>query len=304
MAEQRCRLADVELCYETFGDAGQPAMLLIMGLGTQMIAWHEDFCLALAECGFHVIRFDNRDIGRSSRIRDVPPPAPWEIALRAPRRVAYTLADMADDAVGLLDHLGVEAAHVVGASMGGMIAQVLAARHPSRVLSLASIMSMTGSRLTGQPSARVYPFLLARAEAGREAYVERTVKLFRLIGSPGYPFDEEGVRRQAAISFERGASAAGTGRQLVAILAAGNRARDLRRITAPTVVIHGSADRMVGPSGGRATVRAIRGARLVTIRGMGHDLPRGAWSEIIGAIVENSARATGASASAALSGAS
>jgi pimeloyl-ACP methyl ester carboxylesterase len=204
---------------------------------------------------------------------------------------AYRLTDMANDAAGLLDALDVEAAHVVGASMGGMIAQTLAARHPQRVLSLTSIMSNTGSRWSGQAALRLWPFFLRRTKGGKEAFVERIVKVFEAIGSPGFPIDREWLRGMAALSFERGADESSTARQLGAILASGNRTADLRRISAPTLVVHGQADLLVRPSGGRATARAIPGARLLPIEGMGHDLPRGAWPRIIDAIAQNAARA-------------
>jgi pimeloyl-ACP methyl ester carboxylesterase len=197
---------------------------------------------------------------------------------------------MADDAAGLLDHLGIESAHVTGASMGGMIAQMLAAGHPDRVRSLASIMSSTGSRVTGQPRLRAYPVLLRRPPRDREQYVEALIRLFAIIGSPGFERDVEGLRELAGHGFDRGVSAAGTGRQMAAILASGNRTAALRRIQAPTVVIHGTADKLVSPSGGKATARAIPGARLVLVRGMGHDIPRGAWPQIVGAIAENADR--------------
>jgi pimeloyl-ACP methyl ester carboxylesterase len=175
--------------------------------------------------------------------------------------------------------------------MGGMIAQTVAARHPDRVRSLASIMSTTGSRLVGQPALRVMPAVLRRPPAGREAFVERIVKLFKLVGSRGFERDEEGLRALAALSFDRGSDAAGSARQLAGIIASGNRRAELSRITAPTVVIHGTADRLVRPSGGRATAKAIPGARLVKVEGMGHDLPPGAWPQILDAIVENAGRA-------------
>jgi pimeloyl-ACP methyl ester carboxylesterase len=283
--ERFCAVGDVELCYETFGEPADPALLLIMGLGTQMIAWHGDFCTALAERGFFVVRYDNRDVGRSTHFESVRPPTLRELIRRRPRHVAYTLGDMADDGAGLLDHLEVDAAHIVGASMGGMVAQALAARHPRRVRSLVSIMSATGSRWSGQPALRVLPYLMRRAPADKDAFVERAVRLFDLVGSPGFERNEDDLRRLAALSFDRGADAAGTGRQMAAIMATGNRASDLRRITAPTLVIHGTADRLISPSGGRATARAIPGARLMTIDGMGHDLPRGVWPRLIDAIV-------------------
>jgi pimeloyl-ACP methyl ester carboxylesterase len=291
MDEQFCKVGDVELCYETFGDQSDPALLLIMGLGTQMIGWQEDFCRRLAERGFFVIRYDNRDCGRSTRFDHVPPPKPIELALRRPKRLAYTLADMAADGAGLLDHLGIERAHAAGASMGGMIAQLLAARHPERVLSLVSIMSSTGSRWSGQPAAKTLPFLLGKPPMDKQAYVERIEKLFAVVGSPGFERDEQALRELAELSYDRGASSAGLARQMAAIIDSGSRVADLRRIKAPTLVIHGTKDLLVRPSGGRATARAIPGAKLLKVEGMGHDLPRGAWPRIVDAIEQNAARA-------------
>jgi pimeloyl-ACP methyl ester carboxylesterase len=198
---------------------------------------------------------------------------------------------MADDTAALLDALGIASAHVVGASMGGMIAQTMAARHPGRVLSLASIMSNTGHRWKGTPGLRIYPIFLRRPAGDREAAVESAVSVFRLIGSPGFAVDEEETRKAAELSYDRGYHPAGTGRQLAAIIAAGDRTSELRGITAPTVVIHGTKDKMIRPSGGRATAAAIPGAQLVTIDGMGHDLPRGAWDRMVDAIVANAERA-------------
>jgi pimeloyl-ACP methyl ester carboxylesterase len=290
MPESFCRVGDVELCYETFGDASDPAMLLIMGLGTQMLGWADDFCAQFAGRGFHVIRFDNRDIGRSTLMKGVRPPTLGQILRRDGRAAGYLLADMAGDAVGLLDHLGIDRAHVVGASMGGMIAQTIAARHPERVLSLVSIMSNTGGRFRGQPALRTYPVFLRRSPADREGFIEHIVRLFRVIGSPG--FDEDELRQMLGRSHDRGYDPAGPGRQLAALLASGDRRAELRTITAPTLVIHGTADRLVAPSGGRATARAIPGARLLMIDGMGHDLPRRVWPQVLDAITDNAARAT------------
>jgi pimeloyl-ACP methyl ester carboxylesterase len=289
--EQFANVGDVELCYETFGDRSDPALLLIMGLATQMIGWHEDFCRALARRGFFVVRFDNRDIGRSTRFDDVRPPRPIELLRRRPRSPAYTLDDMADDAAGLLAYLDIGAAHVVGASMGGMIGQLLAARHPERVLSLVSIMSSTGRRWAGQPALKVYPYFLGKPPVGKQEYVDRIVRLFRVVGSPGFENDEAHLRELAEVSFDRGTSAAGSARQLAAIIASGNREQYLREIDVPTLVIHGKADRLVRPSGGKATARAIDGARLMLVDGMGHDLPRELWPKLIDAIAENAERA-------------
>jgi pimeloyl-ACP methyl ester carboxylesterase len=299
MAEHMAKVGELDICYETFGSRDAPALLLVMGLGTQMIGWHEAFCQALAARGFHVIRYDNRDIGRSTHLRQYRPPTIKQLLLRDKSAAPYSLADMADDGIGLLDHLGIERAHVAGASMGGMIAQTMAARHPDRVLSLASIMSNTGHRWKGTPGLRVYPMFIRRPADNREGAIESTISTFRLIGSPGFPFEEDELRRVAQLSYERGYNPAGTARQLAAILAAGDRVQELRRITAPTVVIHGTRDRLVRPSGGRETVRAIAGAQLVEIDGMGHDLPPGAWDRIIDAIVANAQRADASSRSAA-----
>ncbi len=278
---------DIRLCYDELGDPGDPALLLVMGLGTQMVAWHDGFCSELAGRGFRVIRFDNRDCGRSTVLHDVPPPSLDQLLLRRRLRAGYRLEDMADDAVGLLDCLGIDAAHVVGASMGGMIAQTLTARHPDRVRSLCSIMATTGARFVGQPAFRIYPVLLRQAPKDKEGYVEAFVRVFGLIGSPGFPRDDAETRALAALSYERGIHAGGTGRQLAAILASGDRTAALRTIRAPTLVVHGLDDKLVRPSGGRATARAISGARLLEVPGMGHDLPRGAWERIAGGIADN-----------------
>jgi pimeloyl-ACP methyl ester carboxylesterase len=291
MPEEIARVGDVELAYETFGDPTHPALLLVMGLATQMLGWRDDFCARLAQRGFRVIRYDNRDVGRSTKFSDVPPPTPAQLLRRDRKAAAYTLADMADDGVGLLDHLGVGRAHVVGASMGGMIAQTIAIRHPDRVLSLVSIMSNTGARWTGQPALGVYGVLLKRAPRDREGYVAHQLDVLSKIGSPGFPGEEDERRRTAELSFDRGHDPAGAGRQLAAIIASGDRTGKLGEIRVPTLVIHGTADRLVNPSGGRATAKAIPGARLLTIEGMGHDLPRGAWPQIIEGIAENAARA-------------
>jgi len=289
--ESFCRVGDVELCFETFGDPGQPTVLLIMGLGTQMLAWHPEFCDLLVQRGFHVVRFDNRDCGHSTHLDQFRPPTLTELVTRRIKEPAYTLDDMAQDAAGLLDNLGVDAAHVVGASMGGMIAQTLAARSPSRVLSLVSIMSNTGSRVTGQPAPRVWPLFLRQPPRDREAYIERMVHTFGIVGSPGYERDEEALRALLAMSHDRGSTFAGTSRQLAAILASGNRVKALRTIRAPTLVIHGAADRLVSPSGGRATASAIAGANLLLLAGMGHDLPRQLWPVLVSAIADNAERA-------------
>jgi pimeloyl-ACP methyl ester carboxylesterase len=287
MSEQFCDVGrGITLCYETFGDESDPPMLLIQGLGMQMVGWPDEFCRELAARGFYVIRFDNRDTGRSTHIQG-PPPTPGQLLRRRIRPVLYTLSDMAADARGLLHELALEPAHVVGVSMGGMIAQTLAAEHPAAVRSLVSLMSNTGSRWRGQPSLAVYRFLLRPAPADREGFIDHTVKVFSVIGSRGLTQDTHLTREIAARMYERGLDPAGTGRQLGAVIASGNRTPQLRSIAAPTLVIHGSKDPMVSRSGGVATARAIPGARMITIRGMGHDLPSAAWPQLLGAITEH-----------------
>jgi pimeloyl-ACP methyl ester carboxylesterase len=285
VSEQLCDVGrGITLCYETYGEPSDPTLLLVMGLGTQMIAWHEDFCSMLAAHGLHVVRFDNRDVGRSTHLPGRPPTIP-QMLLRSKRAAHYDLGDMAEDAARLLHELQLAPAHVVGASMGGMIAQTLAARHPRSVLSLTSIMSNTGNRRSGQPSLAIYSLFLRRAPREREAFVEHVVRMFDRIGSPGVPREESDIRELAAESYDRDRDPFGTGRQLAAIMASGDRTAELRRIATPTLVIHGAADKLVAPSGGRATARAIPGARLLTIPGMGHDLPRALWPTIVDAIV-------------------
>jgi pimeloyl-ACP methyl ester carboxylesterase len=291
MAESFCRVGDIEICFETFGDPADPALLLVMGLGTQMLGWHEDFCTDLAGRGFHVIRYDNRDIGRSTILSGAPVPTLGQIIRRDKRAASYTLAEMAADGVGLLDHLAIERAHLVGVSMGGMIAQTIAARRPERVLSLTSIMSSTGSRWRGQPALKTYRQFLRPVSTDRATYIAQTAALFDIIGSPGFDRDGEDLHSLLGAMYDRGHDSGSVARQLAAILASGDRTAELRHITAPTLVIHGTADKLVAPSGGRATARAIPGARLLMIDGMGHDLPRGAWPQLIDAVVENTRRA-------------
>jgi pimeloyl-ACP methyl ester carboxylesterase len=286
----------ITLCHESFGDPADPPILLIMGLATQMIGWHEDFCEGLAERGFHVTRFDNRDIGRSTHM-DFPPPTPGQMLSRRLRREQYELGDMGEDAAGLLRALDLAPAHIVGASMGGMIGQTLSAHHPELVRSLVSIMSNTGNRWRGQPSPSVYKYLLRRPPTNREAYVERAAEIFGIVGSQGL-HSEEDIRTLASRSFDRGYDARGGGRQLGAIIKSGDRTKTLRRIKVPTLVIHGTKDKLVRPSGGRATAKAIPGARLMTIEGMGHDLPRPLWPKLIDAIATHCRAADGERAGA------
>jgi pimeloyl-ACP methyl ester carboxylesterase len=281
MAEQLLDVGrNITLCYEEFGERGDPPVLLIMGLATQMIGWPDDFCQQLAARGFHLVRYDNRDCGRSTHLTNRPP-TPGELVRRRIPPENYTLSDMADDAVALIRGLEIEPAHVVGVSMGGMIAQTLAAEHPESVRSLVSIMSTTGNRWKGQPALGIYRYLLGKPPQDKEAVVERVVRVFGAIGSPGFPRDEDRIRELAERSYDRGHDPAGPGRQLGAIVASGDRTSRLRKITAPTLVIHGTKDRMVRKSGGRATARAIPGARLEMIDGMGHDLPEALWPRLV-----------------------
>jgi pimeloyl-ACP methyl ester carboxylesterase len=289
--EQLAPANGIDLCFQEMGDPDGEPLVLVMGLATQMLAWDEGFCGLLVERGFRVIRFDNRDIGRSTKI--VSAGVPRRLDMMRGRRAGapYLLRDMAADTVGLMDHLEIESAHVVGASMGGMIVQTLAIEQAERVRSLVSIMSNTGSRWTGMPSRKAMAVLLGRPPKGRDAAIERAVKTFTVIGSPGYPFDEERVRRVSGRSYDRGHSAAGVLRQLHAITASGDRTRALREVRVPATVIHGASDPLVRPAGGRATARAIPGARLKLIEGMGHDLPRQLWPVFAEEIAATAARA-------------
>jgi pimeloyl-ACP methyl ester carboxylesterase len=288
--EQVAPANGIELAYQAMGDPDGEPLVLVMGLATQMIAWDEGFCSLLAERGFRVVRFDNRDIGRSTKIESAGVPSRVDMTLGRSASAPYLLRDMAKDTVGLLDHLGIDSAHVVGASMGGMIAQTMAIEHPERVRSLVSIMSTTGNRWVGQPALKTYGFLFGRPPHGREAAIERAVKTFSVIGSPGYPFDQRRLREIAGRSYDRGHSIAGVLRQLHAITASGDRTRALAAVTAPTTVIHGKRDPLVRPSGGRATAAAIPGARLRLIDGMGHDLPEPLWPAFADTIASNAER--------------
>jgi pimeloyl-ACP methyl ester carboxylesterase len=299
VTEQFCDVGrGITLCYETYGDPADPPVVLVMGLATQMIAWHEDFCEQLADRGFYVVRFDNRDIGRSTHL-DFRPPTMGQMLRRRVGPEQYSLSDMAEDTAGLIRELEISPAHVVGASMGGMIGQVLAAEHPEVVRSLTSIMSTTGSRWHGQPALSVYRYLLRPPPRDREGYIERAAEVFGLVGSTGFARDDAYIRERAGRSYDRGYDVRAGGRQLGAIVASADRTEQLRTIRAPTLVIHGTVDKMIKPSGGRATARAIPGARLLEIEGMGHDLPRGVWPRILDAISEHARAADGTRTQAA-----
>jgi pimeloyl-ACP methyl ester carboxylesterase len=280
-------VGELELCYETFGASEAPPVLLVMGLASQMILWDDEFCELLAAQGFWVIRFDNRDIGRSTIMRGARIPKRWQLLTRSAGSAAYSLDEMAADAVGLLDHLEVGAAHIVGVSMGGMIAQLIAINHPDRVMSLVSIMSTTGNRRVGRPQPRLALRMLRKAPREREGYINDHIETYRAIGSQGFDFEEEHKRERAGRCFDRGNHPAGVARQLAAIMAATDRTPSLGQLRVPTTVIHGDADPLVNVSGGRATAQAIPGAKLVILPGMGHDLPRELWPQIIDAIVDN-----------------
>lgn len=284
------RANDVELCYQVEGH-GQP-LLLIMGLGGQLTDWHPALVTKLA-ASFQVIRFDNRDIGLSQKLPD-PRPSRWDLIKGnlwpAAARPPYTLADMADDAAGLLDALDLPAAHVVGMSMGGMIAQELTIRHPARVTSLCSIMSNTGDRRHGRPTPRVVASLARRGEPDRRSAIEVTLAMFRLVG--GTDWNEAEQRERTSASLDRSYHPAGMLRQSQAIAAAPDRTEALTRIHQPTLVIHGLDDTLVRPSGGIATAHAVPGSRLLMFPDMGHDLPATRHDEMVEAIARNTRRAT------------
>ena len=284
---------DLDIVYEDFGEEGDPAVLLIMGLGAQLLLWRKAFCEKLVDQGLRVIRFDNRDVGLSSKLPGarsgaplVPRMARSLIGVKSP--AAYTLEDMADDAAALLDHLGVDRAHVVGGSMGGMIAQVFAARHAARTRSLGVIFSSNNRALLPPPGPKQLLALLQKpAATTQEAVIANSIRVTRIIGSPGFPVAEDKARADALESYERSYYPAGVGRQFAAILGSGSLLPYNRRTSAPTVVIHGKADKLMRPSGGRAVARAIPGARLVLFDGMGHELPEPLWDDIIGELKSN-----------------
>ena len=281
----------IELAYQEVGDpAGEP-LLMIMGLGTQMLAWDEELCAMLAERGFRVIRFDNRDIGHSTMIDAAGMPSRLDMMRGRRDHAPYLLRDMADDAFGLMDHLGIDAAHVVGASMGGMIGQTMAIERPERVGSLVSMMSSTGNRWLGWPNWRAFGVLFADFPKSRAAYVKRVNQTFEIVGSPGFPRDPDRLAELAGRMYDRSHNPAGILRQMYAVTASGDRTPALRRLDLPTTVIHGTADRLIRAPAGRATAKAIPGARLRMIEGMGHDLPRELWPDFVEEISAAAARA-------------
>ncbi len=278
----------IQIEYDTFGDSSFPALLLIAGNGAQMIVWDVEFCELLAKTGLFVIRFDNRDAGLSTKFEEAGIPdimAAIKAAMQGKTvESAYTLDDMADDSVGLLDALGIEKAHICGASMGGMIAQVVSCRHPKHVLSLTSIMSTTGNPDLPMGKQEAIAAVVAPAPEEREAYVGHYVNVWRRIWSPGFPFEEERVRRFMQMSYDRSYYPQGMARQNTAVIAGGDRRPSLSSIKVPTLVVHGADDPLIPVEGGKDTARVIPGARLLIINGMGHDMPKGVWAEIVSAI--------------------
>jgi pimeloyl-ACP methyl ester carboxylesterase len=286
----------IRIEYETFGNPSGRPLLLIVGLGGQLIYWDDDLCRDLAERGHYVIRFDNRDAGLSTKFDEAGVPDLVETFGKIMRgekiRAPYTLDDMADDATGLLDALRIPKAHICGMSMGGMIAQTIAIRHPSRVLSLISIYSTTGSPELPQPKPEVMGLLIAPPPKGREECIQYMVGVFKTFAGSGFPVDEEWTRKIMARSYDRCFYPQGMGRQLVAILAHGNRRAALGSVTVPALVIHGTDDPLVRVEGGKDTAEAIPGAQLMLIEGMGHDLPHGgAWPRIVEAISAHTLKA-------------
>jgi len=292
MTTQQTTANGISITYEDKGPKDAPAILLVMGLGGQLTLWPDEFVDALVAHGFRVVRYDNRDVGLSTRFDAAGVPnLKWmfvKAALKLPVRSAYTLADMAADGMALLDHLGIVRAHVVGASMGGMIAQHIAARYPDRILSLTSVMSTTGNPRLPRAQKEAMRVLANRPMSGdKEALIAYSVNAARVIGSPGYPAAEERLQRRVRSDFERGWYPQGVARQMAAIVADGDRRSMLKDVKAPTLVIHGEADPLVPIAGGRDTAETIPGARLLTIPGMGHDLPLALVDTLADAIAEH-----------------
>jgi pimeloyl-ACP methyl ester carboxylesterase len=279
----------IDIAYERFGDRDAPPVLLVMGLATQMLGWPDGFCRALVARGLHVIRFDNRDVGLSTHLHQARQPDVSAALSGDSSSASYTLSDMAGDCVGLLTALDLESAHVVGASMGGMIAQTVAIEHPARVRSLTSIMSTTGDAAVGQATQEALGALLSAPATSRQGAIDRTVSVLGVIGSPGFALDEADLRERAGLAYDRAHDPLGVARQLLAIIASGDRTARLRSVGVPTLVLHGGDDPLVDVSGGRATADAVPDAELVICEGMGHDLPRALWPEItarIGDVVQ------------------
>jgi pimeloyl-ACP methyl ester carboxylesterase len=288
----------IRIEFDTFGDRGAEPLVLVMGLGAQMLLWDDAFCQALAQRGHWVLRFDNRDIGLSTHFDDAGVPDLMQLMTAAatgkPIALAYTLDDMADDAVGLIDALGIDDAHFVGASMGGMIVQTIAMRHPARVRSLTSIMSTTGNPAVPPAGPELMARLGSPPPVGRQAAIDASVEMWKLISGPGYPFDEAAIRARSGLMYDRSNHPEGQARQLAAILAHGNRGPRLAAVRAPTLVIHGTDDPLVHVDGGKDTAASIPGADLLLIPGMGHDLPAGLHATLVDAIANHTQKAVAA----------
>jgi pimeloyl-ACP methyl ester carboxylesterase len=292
----RIKANGIELVYDSFGELDAPPILLIMGLGAQMIDWKDQFCAQLAGRGFRVIRFDNRDVGQSTLFEEAGHPdiaAMIEAMQRGETVTApYLLSDLVADTIGLLDGLGVEATHVVGLSMGGMIAQLMAARYPDRVLTLTSIMSTTGEPGLPASTPEAWACLTAPLETELERFLEQYVSKWRVYSGPRYPIEVSLARDHASRLFARGIHTAGRDRQMAAILASGNRKEALASVSCPALVIHGDSDPVVRIEAGRATANAIAGAELLVFEGMGHDLAKGLWHQVVDAIARHASRRT------------
>lgn len=280
----------IELAYEELGDPEGAPMVLIMGLAAQMIFWPDELCELLGRRGYRLIRFDNRDVGHSTMLDSAGIPTIRAMVLGT-GKPAYRIRDMAADTIGLLDHLEIGRAHLVGADLGGMIAQQIAIDHPRRALSLCSIMSATGNRRHRLPRWRAFSALMSAPPRTREAAVEAAVETLKLVGSPRYPADEERFRDRVGRAFDRGHRPAGVARQLHAMNSSGNRTAKLRELDVPTLVIHGKDDPLIRAAAGRQTARVIPEARLVLIEGMGHDLPEALHERLAGEIDDNARRA-------------
>lgn len=283
---QHVDTGQVSLAYETFGSPDDPAIVLVMGVASQMIVWPDRFCQALAAEGFHVVRFDNRDIGLSTQLDDLGVPDLMELLGGQSKQAPYVLADMADDTVALMDGLGLERVHLVGLSMGGMIAQEVAIRHPERLISLTSMMSTPAAHI-GKPTPEASAVLLRPAAENEAQAGDLDVETYRVIGSPGYEQDEDWVRWVGEESYRRSQRSAGKVRQLAAILVSPDRRPGLRELTIPTLVLHGEADPLIQVDGGRETAAVVPGARLVTYPGMGHDLPEELWPAFVAEITDH-----------------
>ncbi|MHA2209108.1 MAG: alpha/beta fold hydrolase [Candidatus Thorarchaeota archaeon] len=287
--EKTAKVGDIEIVYDTFGDPSNPPMLLVMGLGAQMVRWDEAFCQYIAAQGRWVIRFDNRDVGLSTKFDNAGVPNVMALIQGETVDVPYKLIDMAGDAVGLLDALGIKEVDVVGASMGGMIAQTMAIHYPDKVRTLTSIMSSTGNPNLPQPTTEAMSFLLAPPVSNRNDYIENSLKSAKVLHGPHYPLNEEYVRNYSEISYDRCYHPPGFSRQLGAILTSGSRNEALMNVKIPTLVIHGDADPLVPVEGGKDTAKSIPDAELLIIEGMGHSFPIEVVPQILQAILKHTA---------------